>query len=88
MLFRMATHNLKIIIFSLVIASLIAFIWFKKTSKEGMLYLDQYEQHDRYRNEPGIWPIPYTATTALYKAKRDEIVNEKAELDRNPACAF
>ena len=51
-------------------------------------YLDQYEQHDHYRNNKNIWPIPYTATTRLFAVKRKEIAKEKLEDEQNPACAF
>lgn len=53
-----------------VILILGIFLWFRNSKQENMAYLDQYETQDNYRNVPESWPIPYTATTALYAAKR------------------
>lgn len=64
-------------LFILIIVVLLVVICASRQSKqENMLYLDQYETQDNYRNIPESWPVIYTSTTALYAAKREALAEE------------
>lgn len=38
--------------------------------KDGLSYLQQYEEQDFYKQNPGVWPVPYSAATASYAVRR------------------
>lgn len=38
-----------------------------RENRENMHYLNQYEVHDHYKNNRGIWPAGDTPLTAKYK---------------------
>ena len=40
--------------------------------KHDLGYLQQYEEQDRYKNDPGIWPVIDNSATAEYALKRKE----------------
>jgi hypothetical protein len=39
--------------------------------KNGLSYLQQYEEQDFYKNNPGVWPVPFNAATASYAVRRN-----------------
>ncbi len=40
--------------------------------KHDLGYLQQYEEQDRYKNNPGIWPVIDNAATADFALQRKE----------------
>lgn len=55
-----------------VISTLVAvIILLTQTSKiENLIYLDQYETQDHYRNQPDSWPVTNNSATALFGLRR------------------
>lgn len=49
------------------------------SKKENMQYLDVYEQQDFYKNNPQIYPVPYTYTSGKYAFERNGIDIDIAE---------
>jgi hypothetical protein len=49
------------------------------SNKEPMQYLDVYEQQDFYRNNPQVYPVPHTYTTAKFAFERAGIPIDVAE---------
>jgi hypothetical protein len=49
----------------------LAVLFLRCPKKEGMRYLSQYDTHDHVKNVPGVYPVPYSATTAYYQIRRD-----------------
>jgi len=49
-------------------------------------YLNTYEEQDHYHNNPSSWPVPFTATTAIYEQKRRILPAEKRDVGKCYSC--
>lgn len=60
-------------------AAILALISTSNSNSEGMVYLNQYEHQDYYKDHPYIYPVPQTYTTGKYGFMRDGIVIDRAQ---------
>lgn len=82
-----------IAILSIMAGAVVAAVCFYLGSKkEGLAYLDMYDQQDHYKNRKtdGVpsWPVVNTATTALANIERRYIQTDKAFYNKNPECIY
>jgi len=81
-----------VIVSCLAGAAIAVACFYIRNRREGLAYLDMYDEQDHYKNRKidGVpsWPVVNTATTALANIERRYIKEDKAFYDKNPECMY